>query len=136
MFKLSEKYQFDRKIPKCDCIRFSPSKISTINTTNSRIYINIPREGSLVSLLKSYHDLNFDELHAATNNRYVDADDIWLINLAIIALFDNFKLTTCSGKHLENIDHAHIVSLVYKLLTLSRQSDDLSIGFDHDRGRR
>ena len=80
--------------------------------------------------------MNFDVLNAATNNRYVDADDIWLINLAAIALFGNFKLTTSSGKHLENIDHAHIVSLMYKLLTSSRGSDDLSIGFDRDRNRR
>ena len=41
-----------------------------------------------------------------------------------------------SGKHLENIDHAHIVSLLYKLLTSSKGSDDLSIGFDRDRNRR
>ena len=87
-------------------------------------------------MLKSYLDLNFAELHAATNNRYVDADDIWLVNLAAIALFSNFKLTTSSGKHLENIDHAQIVSLMYKLLTSSRGSDDLSIGFDRDRNRR
>ena len=41
-----------------------------------------------------------------------------------------------SGKHLENIDHAHIVSLMYKLLTSSKGSDDLSIGFDRDCNRR
>ena len=53
-----------------------------------------------------------------------------------IALFTNYKLTTSSGKHLEEISHAHIVSLMYKLLTSSRDSDDLSIGFDRNRGRR
>ena len=62
MFKLSERYQIDRRILKCDYIRYSPSKISTINTANSQIYINIPREDSLISLLKSYLDLNFDVL--------------------------------------------------------------------------
>ena len=135
MVKLKERYEVDRKILKCDCIRCSPSEISTINTANSQIYINIPREDSLISLLKSYLDLNFDVLNAATNNRYADADDIWLINLNAIASFSNFMLTTSSGKHLENFDHAHIVSLMYKLLTLSRGSDDLSIGFDRDRNR-
>ena len=45
-------------------------------------------------------------------------------------------MTTISGEQLENIDHAHIVSLMYKLLTSSRGSDDLSIGFDRDRDRR
>ena len=53
-----------------------------------------------------------------------------------IALISNFKLTTSSGKHLEDISHAHIVSLMYKLITSSKDSNDLSIGFDHSRNRR
>ena len=133
MFKLVAKYQIDLKVLKCDYIRYRPSEISTLNTANSQIFINIPQEDSLISLLKSYLDLNFDILHAATNNRYVDGDDIWLVNLAVIALFSNFKLTTSSGKRLENIDHAHIVSLMYTLLTSSRDSDDSSTGFDRNR---
>ena len=44
MFKLSEKYEIDRKILKCDYIRYSPSEISTINTPNSQIYISIHLE--------------------------------------------------------------------------------------------
>ena len=136
MFKLIENYEIDGRILKCDYIRYSPAEISTINTANSQIYINIPREDSVISLLNSYLELNFDVLHAATNNRYVDGNDIRLVNLGVIALFSNYKLTTSSGKHLENIDHAHIVSLMYKLLTSSKGSDDLSICFDRDRNRR
>ena len=45
-------------------------------------------------------------------------------------------MTTSFGKHLENISHAHVVSLMYKLKTIAKGSDDLSIGFDRDRGRR
>ena len=131
-----KKNENDRRILKCNYIRYSPSEISTINTPKSQIYINLPREDSLISLLKSYLDLNFDVLKATTNNRYVEGDDIWLISLAPIALFSSFKLTTSSGKHLENVDHSHIVSLMYKLLTSSRQSDDLSIDFDRSRERR
>ena len=133
MFKLSEKYSINRDVLKCDYLRYNPSEISTINTANSQVYINIPREDSVISLIKSYLKLNFDVLHAATNNRYVDGNDIRLVNLGPIALFSNYKLTTSSGKHLENIDHAHIVSLMYKLIRSSKGSDDLSIGFDRDR---
>ena len=136
MFKLSEKYSINRDILKCDYIRYSPSEISTINTTNSQIYIDIPREDSVISLLNSYLELNFDVLRADNSNRYLDGNDIRLVKLGPIALFSSYKLTTCSGKHLENIDHAHIVSLMYKLITSSRGCDDLSIGFDRDRGRR
>ena len=136
MFKLSEKDSVNRDILKCDYVRYSPSEISTINTANSQVYIIILREDSVVSLLNSYLELNFDVLHAATNNRYVDGNDIRLVNLGPIAIFSNYKRTTSSGKHFENIDHAHIVFLMYKLITSSKGSDDLSIGFDRDRGRR
>ena len=136
MFKPNEKYEINRDILKCYYIRYSPSEISTINTANSQVYINIPREDSVISLLNSYLELNFDVLRADNSNRYLDGNDIRLVNLGPIGLFSNYKLTTSSGKHLENIDHAHIVSLTYKLLTSSKGSDDLSIGFDRDRTRR
>ena len=87
-------------------------------------------------MLNSYLELNFDVLQAASINRYVDTIDIRLVNLGAIALFSNYKLTTSSGKHLEENSHAHIVSLMYKLLTSSKDSDDPSIGFDRNRGRR
>ena len=135
MFKLSEKSSINRDILKCDYIRHSPSEISTTNTPNSQVLINISREDSVISLLNSYLELNFNVLHAATNNRYADGNDIRLVNLGPISLFSNYKLTTSSGKHLENIHHAHLVSLIYKLLTSSRGSDDLFIGFDRDRNR-
>ena len=118
MFKLNEKYKIDRKILKCDYIRYSPSEISTTNAPNSQIYIKIPREDSVISLLNSYFEINFDVLKAATSNRYANADDIRLINLGPIALFSTYKLTTGSGKHLENIDHAYIVSLMYKSIII------------------
>ena len=69
MFKLSEKYEIDRKILKCDYLRYSPSEISTINTPKSLIYINIPREASVISLLNIYLELHFDVLQAVTVNR-------------------------------------------------------------------
>ena len=136
MFKLSENYEIDRRILKCDYIRYSPAEISTINTANSQIYINIPREDSVISLLNSYLELNFDVLRVDNSNRYVDANDIRLVNLGPIALFSNYNLSTSSDKHLEEISHAHIVSLMYKLLTSIKDADDLSIIFDRSRGRR
>ena len=136
MFKLSEDYEIDRRILKCDYIRYSPSEISIINTPNSQVYINIPREDSVISLLNSYLELIFDVIQAATNNRYTNDNDIRLVNLGPTALFSNYKLTRLSGKHLEEISHAHIVSLMYKLLTSSKDSEDLSIGFDRSRARR
>ena len=112
MFKLSENYEIDRRILKCDYIHYSPAELSTINTANSQTYINIPREDSVISLLNSYLELNFDVLHAANNNRNVDANDIRLVNLGPIAFFSVDKLVTASSKHLEEVNHAHFVSLI------------------------
>ena len=136
MFKLNENYEVDRRILKCDYIRYSPAETSTINTPNSQIYINIPREDSVISLLNSYLDFSFEVIKRADNSRYGNGNDVRLINLGPIALFSNFKLTTSSGKHLEDISHAHLVSLMYKLITSSKDSNDLSIGFDNSRNRR
>ena len=137
MLKLNSRHEMKRNILKGDYIRSSPSeKKNTINTANSQIYINTPREDSVSSLLNSYLDLNFDVLHAASGNRYVDGIYIRLVNLGPIALFSTYKLTTCSEKHLEVISHAHIASLMYKLITSATDTDALSVGFDRDRGKR
>jgi len=136
MFKLNENYEVDQRILKFDYIRYSPAETSTINTPNSQVFINIPKKDSVISFLNSYFDLNFEVIKRADNSRYANGYDIRLINLGPIALFSNFKLTTSSGKHLEDISHAHNVSLMYTLITSSKESDDLSIGFDRDRNRR
>ena len=86
-------------------------------------------------MLNRYLDLNFNVVHAATYNR--DADDNYkkLVKLGPIVLFSCHKLTTFLGKHLENISHAHFVSLMYKLLTSGKDTNNLSFGFDRDRNR-
>ena len=136
MFKLNENYEVDRRILKCDYIRQSPAETSTINTPNSQIYINLPREDFVISLLNSYFDLNFEVIKKADNSRYGNGNDIRLVNLGPIALFSNFKLTTSSGKHIEDISHTHLVSLMYKLITSCKGSDDLSIGSDRSLASR
>ena len=106
-----KKNEVNRNILKCDFIRYSASEINTIYTPNSQININIPREDSLISLLHSFLGLCFDLFHAATNNRFADDDNIRLVNLGPIALFSNYKLTTSSGKHLEDISHLCIFTV-------------------------
>ena len=59
-----------------------------------------------------------------------------LVNLGPVAFFRNYELTTSSGKHLEEISHAHVFSLRYKLITSARSTDDLSIGFHRDCDKR
>ena len=40
------------------------------------------------------------------------------------------------GKHLEDISHSHIASLIYKLTNIAKESDNLSICFDGGRKSR
>ena len=86
--------------------------------------------------LNSYLDLKFEVIKKTDNSRYGNGKDKRFVKLGPIASFSNLELTTSSGKDLENFSHAHIVSLMYKLLTSSKGSDDLSTGFDPDCGRR
>ena len=136
MFKLKENFEVDRKILKCEFLRYSPAETTTINTLNNQIYFNIPREDSVISLLTSYLELNFEVIERADNSRYANGDDIRLVCLGAVALFYKFKLTTSSGKHLEDISHAHIASLMYKLISSAKDGDELSICFDRDKNRR
>ena len=89
-------------------------------------------------MLKSYLDLNLEVIKKADNSRYGNDIDIWLFNLAPIALFSKFKMTidNNTGQRLQEISHAYIVYLKYKIISNARDSDDLSFGFDRSRGRR
>ena len=131
MFKLNEQCEFDRRIQKCDYKRYSPSKISTINTAKSQLYINILRENSVISLMNTFLDSTIEFIETADNSRYANGNDLRLLKLGPIAFFSKYKLTTCSGKHLEDISHAHIF-FKYELKTDARGTDDLSIAFDRD----
>ena len=136
MFKLNENYELDRKILKCDNIRYSTTETSTLKTPNSQLYVNKSREHSVVSVLNSYLDLNFEVIRTTDISRYANGNDIQLVNRGLIVSLSVFNLTTSSGKHYECISQAHIVFVSNGLITSSRGSHHLSIGFDRDRGRR
>ena len=60
MFKLTQKYEVDRRILKREHIRYSPAETSLKNTASSQIYNSIHCEVSAVSLLNTYLDLYFE----------------------------------------------------------------------------
>ena len=136
MFKLNGNYEVDRSFLNRDYLGFSPGERSTIKTLNSQIYNNIPREDTVFFYSNSYLELNFEVVKKVDQSRYANGDDKRLLDLGSFALFSIFKLTTSSGKHQEDISHAHIIFLKYKLISSAKDSDDLSIGFDQDRERR
>ena len=76
--------------------------------------------------MNSYFDLKFEVIKRADISRYANGDNIRVVNLGPVALFSNFKLTTSSGKHLEDISHAHIISLMYKLVSSAKDTNSLS----------
>ena len=80
--------------------------------------------------------MNSEAFNKADNSKYANGKHIRLVNSAPIAFFSNFKLTTSNGKNSEVISHAHIVSLRYKLVNISKDGEDLSFGFHRDQIRR
>ena len=71
-------------------------------------------------MLNSYLDSIFKAIKKSDNNKHDEGNDIKLINLGPIALFSIFKLTTSSGRHIEDISQTHIVYLLSNLITSSR----------------
>ena len=85
---------------------------------------------SVVSLINSYLDLNFEVVKKVDISRYANGNDIKLVNLGTIALFNKYKVTASAVKHLEDVSHVHFVHLLHKLLTSAKDTEKLSIGFD------
>ena len=87
-------------------------------------------------MLNSCLELNLEVIKKSDTSRYANGNNINLVNLGPSASLSIYKMTTSSGKYLEDISHAHIVSLRYKQITSARSSDELSAEFDPDHGRR
>ena len=135
LFSLKNKYAMDKPLHKIDFIKYSPSSLATINNNNSNISISLPREDAYICLQNSYISIEFEVLKN-DDTRYADDDQISLVNFGLIALFSEAKLTTSSGKHLENVDNLHPISLMYKLLTSTHQTSQLMYGFEESQATR
>ena len=99
MFNLSRKFAVDRPILKCDFIRYTPPPINLVKGDNSHFFIDIPREDSAISLRDSYLELVFNVTYrAGAHARYADGDQIRLVNLGPLALFNKYRLTSSSDK--------------------------------------
>ena len=130
MFNLSQKYAVDRPILKCDNIRYTPPSLNLVNGENIQIFNDIPREDSAIPLKDKYLELDFKVTHrAGAHAQYAVGDLIRLVILGPIALFNKYRLPSSTGKETEEIDNAHLVCSLYKLISSKRDSDNLSIGF-------
>ena len=117
-------------------MRYSSAETSLINTANTQIDISSSSEVSVFSLIVSSLDLNFEVTKQSDASRHANGDHIRLVILGPVDLYRNSKKTMSSGKHLEDTIHAHIVSLMYKLITSPKATNDFSIRFDRDLVRR
>ena len=131
MFSLKNEYTLEKPIHKIDFIKYNPSSLATVNNANSNVSISLPREDAYICLQNSFISLEFEVLKN-NNTRYADGDEISLVNFGPISLFSEAKLTTSSGKHLENVDNLHAVSLIHKLLTSTKSTSQLIYGLEED----
>ena len=134
-FNLKNTKKLSREFYKSDFYRYIPSSLTTVNNNNSSITINLPREDSYISLQKSYILIDFEVTHV-DDTKYVDGNEISLVNLGPVALFSEAKLTSHSGKDLEKVENLHTASLMYKLLSSCHDTNEPLYGFDSNINRR
>ena len=107
MLKLARKLNVDRRILKCDFVRYTQQSVSIVNRENKEIYIITPREDSVFSLKDSYLEKETDvKCNAGDNDPYVDGARIRFLNLGPTALFGKYKLTISSVTEIETINDA------------------------------
>ena len=136
-FKLSQKHAVARPILKCAYIRYTPPSLHLVNGENIQFFFDLPREDGAIWLKGSYLELDFNVTHrAGAHARYAFGDHIRLVNLGPVALFNKYRLTSLSGKEIEEFDNVHVFCLMHKLILSSRDSDDLSIGFHRSKAVR
>ena len=128
MFISSQKTAVDRPILKCYFIGYTPPSLNLVNGENNQFFNDIHGEDSAISLKDGYIELDFNVTHrAGFHARYADGDHIRLLTLGSIFFFN--RLSSSIGKEIEEIDNAQGIRLLRKLISSSRDSDDLSIGF-------
>ena len=128
-------HEIDRPILKINFKQYHAQSNSNFNTADSYIKIEIPREDSHISLYESYLQIEVDVLKN-DNTRFVNGSRISLVNMGVLALFSEARLSTSSDKTLESINHLHIGSLMYKLLTSPKDYSDPLSGFEKDLTKR
>ena len=131
MCSLKSKYVLEKPIHRIDFIKYSSSSVATIIIidNNSNISISLPREDAYICLQNSYISVEFEVLKN-DNTRYVNGDEISLVNFRPVALFSETMLTTSSWKHLEKVDNLDSMCFMYKFLTRNQQTSQLMYGFE------
>ena len=130
MFNSSQGYAVDRSFLKCEYIRYTPPSLNIVKGERNRLFIDIPREDSAISLKVSYLEIDFNVTRrAGAYARYADGEHIRLVNLGPIALFNKYRLTSISGKEIEEKNNAHGVCLMHNLISGSRDSDGYQLVF-------
>ena len=93
LFSLKNKYGMDKPFHKIDFLKYLPSSLVSINNNNSNISIIFPRDDAYICLQNSFIRLEIEVLKN-DDTRYVDGDQISLVNFGPVALVSEAKLVT------------------------------------------
>ena len=118
------KFALHKPIQKLIFTRYSPKSLATVNNNYPNRFISLLREDPYICQQNFYFGLEFRELKI-DNTRYANNDQISLVIFGPVALFSEAKLTTASGKHLENVENLHTISLLYNCSTSNQQTNEL-----------
>ena len=124
LFSLKNKYALDSPIHEIALSKYSLSSLATANSTKSNIFPSFQRQDAHICLQNSFISTEFEVLKQDTT-RYVDNNQINLVNFEPIAFFSEAELVTSSGKLLDKVDILQAVCLMYSLLTWTQQTSKL-----------
>ena len=117
--------------------RFTPPSLYLGSGEKIQNFIDSFEENSAFSLKDSYLEIDFNVTHRAVGQACCAVGDyIRLVDLVLSALFKDFRLTGNRGEEREEIDNAYISFLLNKLISNSKNSDDVSISFHRDNTSR
>ena len=136
-FNLTQKYAVVRPICKPDYVRNTPLSLDFVNGEINQIFIDLACDQTAISLKDSYPEVEFKVFHrVGAHLRHVDGDRKRIVVLGPTALFNNYRLTSSSGKKKEEIDKAQVICLMHSLISSNRDSDYLSYGFHRNTEAR
>ena len=114
-FELGNKITVELSISECDCIRYTPHSLKSVQEGFYKKCNNMPREDSAVSSKDNILEIEFKRKHKSCIALYADVDRKNLVILGKNAFFGKHNLTSSTGKEMEQFENAHMESLMYKL---------------------
>ena len=136
LIKIPERYEVDWSIFECDYVRCTSKSSSKLDVPTTQFLLMYQETN--VFFMKKYSIKFYFKVcqNSSLDGDFELAGLIRFVYVLFVSFSREYQLFTRVGKHLKRIErNAHIISLMYNLLTLSKDSIDFSLRFDEKNAR-